>query len=561
MTFTQIQQRAVAEWQALKQSDKPHILVSNATCGQAAGVLPVLAAINNQLAERQLGATVTQIGCIGLCYAEPIMGITKPNCPDIFYGNVTPEIVPRLIADYILGDNPHPELALGTVGEGAIKDIPQLFELPMLKSQLRIVMRNCGWIDPERINHYIGRGGYASLVKALAMAPEEVISEVKKSGLRGRGGGIGFSTGLKWEICRKSADPVKYLICNAHEGDPGTFVDRALLESDPHIVIEGMLIAAYAIGASQGYIYIGDEYPLAMQRLKIALEQVREFGLLGDNILDSGFSFEVEIRRGAGAFVSGEETALIESIERGRGVPRVRPPYPVYQGLWGRPTNVNNVETLANIPAIIEKGGDWYASIGTEGSKGTKLFSLSGNIAYTGVFEVPFGMPLRRLVEEIGGGISDGRRLKALQPGGAMLGLIPASLIDQPIDFEGLVSIGSRVGSGGLVVLDETACVVDLVSMMMSFAYSESCGKCSIGRLGTKQILSIFQDATSGQGKPEDISLLTDLSESVALGSLCPLCGGIAGPIVGLLNYFRKELEAHIIEHHCPAGVCQALAR
>ncbi len=561
MTFTQIQQRAVAEWQALKQSDKPHILVSNATCGQAAGVLPVLAAINNQLAERQLGATVTQIGCIGLCYAEPIMGITKPNCPAIFYGNVTPEIVPRLIADYILGDNPHPELALGTVGEGAIKDIPQLFELPMLKSQLRIVMRNCGWIDPERINHYIGRGGYASLVKALAMTPEEVISEVKKSGLRGRGGGIGFSTGLKWEICRKSADPVKYLICNAHEGDPGTFVDRALLESDPHIVIEGMLIAAYAIGASQGYIYIGDEYPLAMQRLKIALEQVREYGLLGDNIFDSGFSFEVEIRRGAGAFVSGEETALIESIERGRGVPRVRPPYPVYHGLWGRPTNVNNVETLANIPAIIEKGGDWYASIGTEGSKGTKLFSLSGNIAYTGVFEIPFGMPLRRLVEEIGGGISDGRRLKALQPGGAMLGLIPASLIDQPIDFEGLVSIGSRVGSGGLVVLDETACVVDLVSMMMSFAYSESCGKCSIGRLGTKQILSIFQDATSGRGRPEDISLLADLSESVALGSLCPLCGGIAGPIMGLLNYFREELEAHIIEHHCPAGVCPALAK
>ncbi len=561
MTFTQIQQRAVAEWQALKQSDKPHILVSNATCGQAAGVLPVLAAINNQLAERQLGATVTQIGCIGLCYAEPIMGITKPNCPAIFYGNVTPEIVPRLIADYILGDNPHPELALGTVGEGAIKDIPQLFELPMLKSQLRIVMRNCGWIDPERINHYIGRGGYTSLVKALAMTPEEVISEVKKSGLRGRGGGIGFSTGLKWEICRKSADPVKYLICNAHEGDPGTFVDRALLESDPHIVIEGMLIAAYAIGASQGYIYIGDEYPLAMQRLKIALEQVREYGLLGDNIFDSGFSFEVEIRRGAGAFVSGEETALIESIERGRGVPRVRPPYPVYHGLWGRPTNVNNVETLANIPAIIEKGGDWYASIGTEGSKGTKLFSLSGNIAYTGVFEIPFGMPLRRLVEEIGGGISDGRRLKALQPGGAMLGLIPASLIDQPIDFEGLVSIGSRVGSGGLVVLDETACVVDLVSMMMSFAYSESCGKCSIGRLGTKQILSIFQDATSGRGRPEDISLLADLSESVALGSLCPLCGGIAGPIMGLLNYFREELEAHIIEHHCPAGVCPALAK
>jgi NADH:ubiquinone oxidoreductase subunit F (NADH-binding) len=332
------------------------------------------------------------------------------------------------------------------------------------------------------------------------------------------------------------------------------------LESDPHTVVEGMLIAAYAIGTSEGYIYIGDEYPLAVERVRIALKQAREYGLLGDAVLGSGFSFNVEIRRGAGAFITGEETALIESMERGRGVPRIRPPYPVYHGLWGKPTNVNNVETLANTPAIIEKGGDWYAGIGTEGSKGTKLFSLSGNITYTGVAEVPFGLPLRRLVEDIGGGIANGRKLKALHPGGAMLGLIPASLIDQPIDFEGLASIGSSVGSGGMIVIDESACLVDVAYMLMSFAYSESCGKCSIGRLGTKQMLGVLQDATNGKGQPEDMDLLTELSESLALGSFCPLCGGAADPVVSLLTYFRDELEAHIKEHHCPTGVCQELS-
>jgi len=421
-------------------------------------------------------------------------------------------------------------------------------------------MRNCGFIDPENINHYIANGGYSSLVKALGMAPEEVIEKVKKSGLRGRGGGIGFPTGLKWEICRNSPGTVKHLICNAHEGDPGTFVDRTLLESDPHSVLEGMLIGAYAVGAGAGYVYTGPEYPLAAERLEVAIKQAEERGLLGDSILGSGFSFNVKIRRDAGAFISGEETALIESIEGGRGIPRIRPPFPVHRGLWGEPTNVNNVETLANVPAIIEKGDDWYAGIGTEGSKGTKLFSLSGNIARAGVVEVPFGLPLRRLVEDIGGGTADGCKLKALQPGGAMLGFIPAKLVDQPIDFEGLASIGTRVGSGGLIVIDESDCLVDVAYIQMSFAYSESCGKCSIGRLGTKQMLDILKDATNGRGQPEDVELFTELSESMALGSLCPLCGGAAGPVLSLLNYFRDELEAHIKEHRCPTGVCPGLS-
>jgi len=557
--FDEIQSRAISEWEALEHSSTLRILVGTATCGQAAGALAVLEAINSELARRNIDAIVTQVGCMGLCYAEPLVDIIKPNRPRVCYGNVTPEIIPQLIEDYIINDNPRSDLALGTIGDDSIDGIPKLFELPMLKPQVRIALRNCGFVDPENINHYIANGGYSGLVKALGMTPEKVLEEIKKSGLRGRSGGIGFPTGLKWEICRKAPGTVKYLICNAHEGDPGTFVDRTLMEGDPQAIVEAMLIGAYAIGANEGYIYIGPEHPLATERLEVALKQAKECGLLGDDILGSGFSFNIKIRRDAGAFVSGEETALIESIEGGRGIPRVRPPFPVNQGLWGKPTVVNNVETLANVPAIIEKGGNWYAGIGTERSKGTKLFSLSGNIARSGVAEVPFGLPLRRLVEDIGGGITNGHKLKALQPGGATLRLIPANLIDQPIDFEGFVSIGSMIGSGGLIVIDESACLVDIAYMLMSFAYSESCGKCSIGRLGIKQMLNILQDATNGRGQPEDIDLLIELSESMALGSLCPLCGGAAGPVMSLLDYFRGELEAHIKEHRCPAGVCQEL--
>jgi len=558
VTFDEIRSQAVSEWQALEHSDKPRILIGTATCGQAAGALAVLEAINSELAKHNIKAIITQVGCIGLCYAEPLVDIVKPNRPRICYSSVTPEIVPQLVEDYIIKDNPHPDLALGTIGDGSVKDIPELFELPMLKPQVRIALRNCGFIDPENINHYIARGGYSSLVKTLGMKPEEVIEEIKKSGLRGRGG-AGFPTGQKWEFCRKAPGTEKYLICNADEGDPGTFVDRTLLEGDPHAVLEGMLIGAYAIGANEGYIYIRAEYPLATERLKVAIEQARERGLLGDDILGSGFSFHIKIRRGAGAFVCGEETALISSIEGERGIPRIRPPFPVQRGLWGKPTNVNNVETLANVPSIIEKSGDWYTSIGTERSKGTKLFSLSGNIARTGVVEVPFGLSLRSLVEDIGGGIPNGHKLKALQPGGAMLGFIPASLVAQPIDFESLVEIGSGVGSGSLVVIDESACLVDIAYRLMSFVYNECCGKCVMGRLGTKQMLDILQDITNGRGQPKDTDLLTELSESMSLGSLCPLGGGAPGPIMSILNYFRDEFEAHIEEHRCPAGVCQGL--
>jgi len=558
VTFDEIRSRAVSEWEALKHSDKPCILIGTATCGQAAGALPVLEAINSKLLQHDIKANIIQVGCIGLCYAEPLVTITKPGKPAIFYGNVTPEIAARLIEDYIVNDNPRPDLALGTVGDDniEIEGIPKLFELPIFKSQRRIILKHCGLIDPENINHYIANGGYTSLSRSLAMQQEELLEEVRRSGLRGRGG-AGFPTGLKWEVCYDAPGAMKYLICNADEGDPGTFVDRTLLEGNPHLVIEGIAIGAYAIGATEGYIYIRGEYPLAAERMRVAIEQAEEIGLLGNNILGSGFNFWLKIRCGAGAFICGEETALINSIEGKRGTPRIRPPFPGQKGLWGKPTNVNNVETLANIPAIIKNGGDWYASIGTKGSTGTKLFSLSGSIAHTGVFEVPFGTTLRELVEECGGGVPNGYQLKALQPGGAMLGLIPSSLIDTPIDYKKLDEIGSGVGSGGMVIINESACIVDVVCSLMSFANDEACGKCLPGLLGTNQMLKILKDITNGSGQPHDKELLIELGKSMINGAFCPLCGGASAPVLSTIKHFGDEYKAHIDDKYCPTNVCR----
>jgi NADH-quinone oxidoreductase subunit F len=561
MTFDEIQAQAISEWETLKHSGKPNILIGIATCSQKAGAIAVLEAIKSTLTRNNIEAIITPVGCMGLCYAEPLMDIIKPNRPRISYGWVSPEIVPQLIEDYLINDNPRPDLALGTVGEDNIDGIPNLFELPMLKSQMRILLRRCGTIDPENINHYIANEGYSGVVKALGMTPEEVIEEVKKSGLRGRGG-AGFPTGLKWESCRSTPGEPKYFICNAAEGDVGSFVDRTLLEGDPHAVLEGMLIGAYAIGAGEGYIYIHSESALAIQRLEAALKQASEKGLVGDNILGSGFSFHIKIWHGDEAYICGEETALISTIEGEweQGIPRIRPPYPAQEGLWAKPTCVNNVETLANIPHIIDKTGDWYAGIGIERSKGTKLFSLSGSIVHTGVVEIPFGLTLRNLIEDIGGGIPNGRKLKVIQPAGVMLGLIPASLVDQPIDFDGLTGIGSGLGSGGLIVIDESACIVNVAHSLVSFACDEMCGKCSIGRLGTKQLLLILENIINGKGRPQDIDLLTELTETTSPGTLCPLCGGVPGPTKSILQYFRGELEAHIKEHRCPANVCQGLS-
>jgi NADH-quinone oxidoreductase subunit F len=556
--FDEIRNRAVSEWEALKKSDRPSISVGAATCGRAAGAGAVLEAISEALKRHKITASITQVGCIGLCYAEPLVDILKPGRPRIHYGNLTPELAGRLVIDYLQKDDPHPELALGTSGEGTIAGIPRLYELPVLAPQVRIALRNCGLIDPENMNHYIARGGYLGLARALEMTPEAVISEVQESGLRGRGG-AGFPTGRKWEFARRAQGAPKYIICNADEGDPGAFMDRSLLEGDPHAVLEGILIGAYAIGAGEGYIYIRAEYPLAIERLKVALSQMADYGLIGDNILGSGFSFHLKIKEGAGAFVCGEETAMIASIEGKRGLPRSRPPFPANSGLWGKPTNINNVETWANVSAILEKGAEWFAGYGTEKSKGTKTFALAGKINRTGLIEVPMGITLEEIIYGIGGGIPDGKRFKAVQTGGPSGGCLPESLLGLPVDYDSLTQAGSIMGSGGMIVLDEDNCIVDTARYFLSFTQAESCGKCVPCRLGTKQMLNILEGITGGQGKPEDIDLLQRLSSSVKSGSLCALGGTAPNPVLTTLRYFRDEYEEHIAEKRCRARVCPAL--
>ena len=558
MTFEEMRSRAVAQWETLERSDKPRILIGAATCGRAAGAGAVMEAIESDLRERHIDAIIIQVGCIGLCYAEPLVDIIKPGRPRICYGNVTPEVASELIEEYITKDNPRPDLALGTLGEGSIDGIPRFFDLPMLKPQVRIALRNCGNIDPENIDHYIARGGYSGLVKALSMKPQEVIEEVTRSGLRGRGG-AGFPTGRKWEFCRNAPGKARYLICNADEGDPGAFMDRSVLEGDPHAVLEGILIGAYAMGATHGYIYCRAEYPMALKRLHTALEQMGERGLVGDNILGSHFSFWIKVQEGAGAFVCGEETALMASIEGKRGMPRSRPPFPAQSGLWSQPTNINNVETWANVSAILERGAEWYAGYGTEGSKGTKTFALAGKIERTGLIEVPMGITLREIVYDIGGGIPEGKGFKAIQTGGPSGGILPASQLDLPVDYESLAQAGAIMGSGGMIVLDEDSCIVNIAHYFLSFTQAESCGKCVPCRLGTKQMLDILEDITSGRSKMIDLDLLQVLAEDVKAGSLCALGGTAPNPVLTSLRYFKDEFEAHIKERRCPARVCQSL--
>jgi len=557
MTFEEIQRQANLEWEALQHNEKPRILIGTATCGRAAGAIDVVKALEAELEKQKADAIITQVGCMGLCYAEPLVVIIKPDNLSICYGNVTPEVVPRLVEGYILNDDPCLELALGTfeIGNGGAPFIP---ELSRFEHELRLILRRCGYIDPENINQYIANHGYSSLAKALGMPPEEIIAEIKLSGLRGRGG-AGFPAGEKWELCRNAPGKPKYVICNADEGDPGAFMDRALLESDPHSVIEGMIIAGYALGTPYGYIYIRAEYPLAVKRFRIALEQAEALGLLGEDILDSGFGFQIEIVQGAGAFVCGEETAMMASIEGERGMPRNRPPFPAVSGLWGKPTIVNNVKTFASVPLIIGRGAEWYASIGTDGSKGTAVFALAGKIAHTGLVEVPMGTTLRQLIYEVGGGVPKDRKFKAVQIGGPSGGCLPESLIDTPIDFDSLIKAGAMMGSGGMIVMDEDNCMVDAALYFLDFTQKESCGKCTMCRLGTKQMLDILTDIVNAKGKTGDIDLLIELAEDIKEGSLCGLGETAPNPVLTTLRYFRSEYEAHIIEHRCPALVCKEL--
>jgi NADH-quinone oxidoreductase subunit F len=555
MTFQELRSAARTEWEALQNGI--HVVIGAATCGRAAGALDVVDAFSKELARRKLDIPIVKVGCTGLCYADPFVAISKPDSLRVAYANVTPESVPRLVEGYVVGDDPCLELALGTVegGDGETIVIP---ELPRFEHELRLILRHCGYTDPENINHYIANGGYGGLERALKMSPEKIIAELKESGLRGRGG-AGFPTYRKWELCWKSAGRPKYVICNADEGDPGAFMDRVVLESDPHEVIEGMIIAGYAIGARQGYIYVRSEYPLAIERIQIALRQANELGLLGRNILGYDFGFQIEIAAGAGAFVSGEETALIAAVEGTMSTPSTRPPYPAESGLWGKPTLLNNVKTFGYVPLIVERGGHWFGSIGTEGSKGTAMFALAGKVANSGLAEVPMGTTLRQLVYDIGSGIAKGKQFKAVQIGGPSGGCLPESLLDIPIDYDSLREAGSMMGSGGVIIMDEDNCMVDAARFFLDFSTKESCGKCTMCRLGTVQMLRMLEDVTAGRGNIEDIDTLLSLAEDVKLGSLCGLGKTAPNPVLTTLRYFRDEYEAHILEKRCLARVCPEL--
>ena len=498
---------------------------------------------------------VIRTGCFGLCALGPIMVVYPEGA---FYSRVTPEDVPEIVSEHLLKGRIVKRLLYQetVVDDNTTKS---LNETTFYAKQMRIALRNCGVINPENIDEYIAQDGYAALGKVLTeMTPQEVIDLVLASGLRGRGG-AGFPTGRKWQFAAASKAEQKYACCNADEGDPGAFMDRSVLEGDPHSVLEAMAIAGYAIGASQGYIYIRAEYPIAVKRLQIAIKQAREYGLLGKNIFDSGFDFDIDIRLGAGAFVCGEETALMTSIEGKRGEPRVRPPFPAVKGLFGKPTVLNNVETYANIPQIILKGADWFRSIGTEKSPGTKVFALGGKITNTGLVEVPMGTTLREVVEEIGGGVPGGHQFKAAQTGGPSGGCIPAKLIDTPIDYDNLIAIGSMMGSGGLIVMDETTCMVDIAKFFLEFTVDESCGKCTPCRVGTKRLLEILNKITSGNGTLEDIDKMEELCYYIKENSLCGLGQTAPNPVLSTLKYYRDEYEAHVVEHRCPAGACKAL--
>ncbi len=514
----------------------------------------ILKRLEEEIRQLGLDVEVKLTGCHGFCQVGPTV-IIEPE--DVFYCRVSVDDVPEVAQKHLRDHQVVSRLLYVDPITGQPK--PRYSDIGFYQKQQRVLLRNCGQINPEKIEDYLAHGGYQALRKVLLnMTPEQVIAEIKKSGLRGRGG-AGFPAGQKWEFCRNAQGSPKYVICNADEGDPGAFMDRSLLEANPHAVLEGLTIAAYAIGASQGYIYCRAEKPLAIERLKIALKQMPEHGLVGDNIFGSGFSFQIELREGAGAFVCGEETALMASIEGRRGMPRPRPPFPAQAGLDGQPTVINNVKTLASVPIIVERGADWFAGIGTEKSKGTAIFALTGKIANSGLVEVPMGTPLSHIIYDIGGGIPRGKRLKAVQTGGPSGGCIPARFIDSPVDYESLAKLGSIMGSGGMVVMDETICMVEIARFFLSFVQSESCGKCTPCRLGTRQMLEILTRITQGKGQDDDIDALLTLATTVKECSLCGLGQTSPNPVLSTINYFRDEYEAHIKEKKCPAAVCDAL--
>lgn len=531
-----------------KRKESWQVKIGLASCSIAAGGRKVYEALQSRLGDKGVDVELKQTGCIGMCYNEPLIEISSPEKGRTFYGKVTPDKVQRIVDEHLIGGDIVAELA-----------IPEEEINSFLGKQKRIVLRNCGVIDPEAIDDYLAADGYKAIEKALSdMSPQDVIDEITKSGLRGRGG-AGFPTGVKWGFARKAPSAQKYIICNADEGDPGAFMDRSVLEGDPHSIIEGMLLAGYAIGASEGYIYCRAEYPLAIQRLEIALAEAREAGFIGEGILGYNFCFDIKIRQGAGAFVCGEETALIASLEGRRGMPKFRPPFPANSGLWGKPTNINNVETLANIAWIIRHGANAYNAYGTEKSKGTKVFALAGKIARGGLVEVPMGMTIKEIVFDIGGGTSSGLDFKAVQIGGPSGGVIPASLADTPVDYESVTKTGAIMGSGGMIVMDESNCMVDITRFFLNFTRDESCGKCTFCRIGTLRMLEVLERISGGEGREGDIEHLEELAQNVKKASLCALGGTAPNPVLTTIRYFREEYEEHIKDKKCRAKKCPAL--
>ena len=519
------------------------------SCGIAAGGKKVREALLNCLKEKDMNIEITSTGCIGMCFYEPIVDVIDDEGEVYTYVNVTPEKAEEIVEQHIKNGVPV-EKYIQSTGKKPFKQ---------LEKQVRVVLQNCGIINPEKIEDYLEKGGYKALEKCLKeMTPDQVIEEIKKSGLRGRGG-AGFPTWFKWDAARKAKGNEKYVVCNADEGDPGAFMDRSVLEGDPHGLLEGMIIAGYAIGANHGFIYCRAEYPLAIERLEGAIAQAHEANFLGGNIMGSGFSFDIKIKKGAGAFVCGEETALIASLEGERGMPRLKPPFPAQSGYFGKPTNINNVETYANVPWIIRNGGAAFAAYGTEKSNGTKVFALAGKIKNGGLVEVPMGMPIREVIYEIGGGIKNDRDFKAVQMGGPSGGCIPKSLIDTPVDYESITRTGAIMGSGGMVVIDEATCMVDMARFFLNFTCDESCGKCIYCRIGTKRMLEILERITKGEGRMEDMDELEQLCISIKDGSLCGLGQTAPNPVLTTLKYFKDEYIAHIRDKKCPAKQCKSL--
>ncbi|MBW1828358.1 MAG: NADH-quinone oxidoreductase subunit F [Deltaproteobacteria bacterium] len=556
--FENILKEAEARREASKESPLPRITIGMATCGLASGALETKQSFEQTLHEENIEASIHAVGCIGHCYAEPVVIIdyAESGFPPLFYQQVTPGKARMLVKSFLVGGDPLFEHVLGAMEENDM--LPQVLDFPRFSHEERVVMDKCGHTDPQDIYDYIAEGGYSSFVKALELTPDDIIQEIQASGLRGRGG-AGFPTGRKWDLAKNTEAQNKVVICNADEGDPGAYMDRTILESNPHQVLEGMAICALAVGASEAIIYVRSEYPLAVEMITSAISQAEELELLGDGILGSTVNIEFSVFKGSGAFVCGEETALIQSIEGQRGMPQHRPPYPVENGLNGWPTVINNVKTLASVPVILEKGSDWYRKIGTESSPGTAIFSVVGSVLHAGLVEIPMGVTLKTLVFDICGGVPNKKGFKSVQIGGPSGGCLPSDFLETPIDFDSLTEAGAMMGSGGMVVMDEDTCMVNVARYFLDFTQKESCGKCTFCRIGTKHLLDILDRITKGEGREGDLEQLETLSLDIKAGSLCALGKTAPNPILTSLRYFRDEYEAHIKEKRCPAGMCRAL--